>query len=64
MRAKLICCVVVVVACGAVAGQQPTGQAPKLADAWLDQAFIAWWWHGDAASAFRAFNTALQLDPN
>ena len=37
---------------------------PKLADAWLDQAFIAWWWHGDAASAFRAFNTALQLDPN
>jgi hypothetical protein len=37
---------------------------PKLADAWLDQAFVAWWWHGDAAGAFRAFNTALQLEPN
>ncbi|HEY1873908.1 MAG TPA: tetratricopeptide repeat protein [Steroidobacteraceae bacterium] len=37
---------------------------PKLADAWLDQAFVAWWWHGDAASAFHAFDTALQLDPS
>jgi len=37
---------------------------PRLADAWLDQAFIAWWWHGDAAAAFRAFDTALRLDPN
>jgi tetratricopeptide (TPR) repeat protein len=37
---------------------------PKLADAWLDQAFIAWWWHGDAAGAFHSFDTALQLDPN
>jgi tetratricopeptide (TPR) repeat protein len=37
---------------------------PKLADAWLDQAFVAWWWHGDAASAFHAFDTALQLEPN
>ena len=37
---------------------------PKLADAWLDQAFVGWWWHGDAASAFHAFDTALQLDPN
>jgi tetratricopeptide (TPR) repeat protein len=36
---------------------------PKLADAWLDQAFIQWWWHGDPASAFRGFNTALQLEP-
>ncbi|HVN45961.1 MAG TPA: tetratricopeptide repeat protein [Steroidobacteraceae bacterium] len=36
---------------------------PKLPDAWLEHAFIAWWWHGDAASAFQAFNTALQLDP-
>ena len=36
---------------------------PKLADAWLDQAFIEWWWHGDPASAFRGFNTALQLEP-
>jgi tetratricopeptide (TPR) repeat protein len=35
----------------------------KLADAWLDQAFIQWWWHGDPASAFRGFNTALQLEP-
>jgi tetratricopeptide (TPR) repeat protein len=37
---------------------------PKLADAWLDQAFVAWWWHGDAAAAFHAFDTALELDPN
>jgi tetratricopeptide (TPR) repeat protein len=37
---------------------------PKLADAWLDQAFVAWWWHGDAQSAFHAFDTALQLDPS
>ncbi|MBV8403219.1 MAG: tetratricopeptide repeat protein [Gammaproteobacteria bacterium] len=37
---------------------------PKLADAWLDQAFVAWWWHGEATSAFQSFNTALQLDPN
>jgi tetratricopeptide (TPR) repeat protein len=36
---------------------------PKLADAWLDQAFIQWWWHGDPAAAFRGFNTALQLEP-
>ena len=36
---------------------------PKLADAWLDQAFVAWWWHGDPDSAFREFNTALRLDP-
>jgi len=37
---------------------------PKLADAWLDQAFVEWWWHGDAAAAFHSFDTALQLDPN
>ena len=37
---------------------------PKLADAWLDQAFVAWWWHGDSAAAFRAFTTALQLEPD
>jgi tetratricopeptide (TPR) repeat protein len=36
----------------------------KLADAWLDQAFVAWWWHGDAAGAFHSFDTALHLDPN
>jgi tetratricopeptide (TPR) repeat protein len=36
---------------------------PKLADAWLDQAFVAWWWHGDAAAAFKDFDTALHLDP-
>ena len=36
---------------------------PKLADAWLDQAFVAWWWHGDAATAFKDFDTALKLDP-
>jgi tetratricopeptide (TPR) repeat protein len=37
---------------------------PKLPDAWLDRAFVEWWWHGDAASAFRGFDTALQLDPS
>ncbi len=36
---------------------------PKLADAWLDQAFVAYWWQDDPATAFRAFETALQLDP-
>jgi tetratricopeptide (TPR) repeat protein len=36
----------------------------KLADAWLDQAFVAWWWHGDPATAFHSFDTALQLEPN
>jgi tetratricopeptide (TPR) repeat protein len=37
---------------------------PKLADAWLDQAFVEWWWHGDAAIAFHAFDTSLKLEPN
>ena len=37
---------------------------PKLADAWLDQAFVAWWWHGDAPAAFHSFDTALQLEPS
>ena len=37
---------------------------PKLADAWLDQAFVEWWWHGDAAAAFHSFDTAVQLNPN
>jgi tetratricopeptide (TPR) repeat protein len=36
---------------------------PGLADAWLDQAFVAWWWQGDSATAFHAFQTAQQLDP-
>jgi hypothetical protein len=36
---------------------------PQLADAWLDRAFVAWWWQGDRATAFRAFTTALELDP-
>ena len=36
---------------------------PKLADAWLDRAFIDYWWKGDSAAAFGAFETALQLDP-
>jgi tetratricopeptide (TPR) repeat protein len=36
---------------------------PKLADAWLDRAFIDFWWNSDSAAAFRAFETALQLDP-
>ena len=37
---------------------------PGLADAWLDEAFVAWWWHGDSATAFRAFETALRLEPD
>ena len=37
---------------------------PKLADAWLDQAFVVWWWHGDPSTAFRDFDIALQLDPH
>jgi len=36
---------------------------PKLADAWLDQAFVAYWWQDDTQAAFRAFETALELDP-
>lgn len=36
---------------------------PKLADAWLDEAFVSWWWQGDSTAAFRAFDTALRLDP-
>jgi tetratricopeptide (TPR) repeat protein len=36
---------------------------PRLADAWLDQAFVAFWWEGNANAAFHAFETALQLDP-
>jgi tetratricopeptide (TPR) repeat protein len=37
---------------------------PQLADAWLDQAFVAFWWEQDNAVAFRDFSTALRLDPN
>jgi tetratricopeptide (TPR) repeat protein len=36
---------------------------PKLAAGWLDRAYVAWWWQGDAATAFPAFATALRLDP-
>jgi tetratricopeptide (TPR) repeat protein len=37
---------------------------PQLADGWLDQAFIAFWWEQDNAAAFRDFSNALRLDPN
>jgi len=37
---------------------------PRLADAWLDQAFVAWWWQGDSSTAFRDFTTALELNPD
>jgi len=37
---------------------------PTLAEGWLDKAYVAWWWQGDAATAFPAFETALRLDPN
>jgi len=36
---------------------------PSRADAWLDRGFIAFWWEGDTAAAFRAFDTAVKLDP-
>jgi tetratricopeptide (TPR) repeat protein len=36
---------------------------PKLAEGWLDEAFVSWWWQGDSAGAFRAFAIALRLDP-
>jgi tetratricopeptide (TPR) repeat protein len=37
---------------------------PELADAWLDLAFVEWWWHGNATVAFHSFETALRLEPN
>jgi tetratricopeptide (TPR) repeat protein len=37
---------------------------PQMASAWLDRAFIAWWWQGDSTTAFQAFATALRLAPN
>jgi tetratricopeptide (TPR) repeat protein len=36
---------------------------PNLAEGWLDKAYVAWWWQGDAATAFPAFATALKLNP-
>jgi len=35
----------------------------QLADAWLDRAFIDFWWLCNSKTAFAAFETALQLDP-
>jgi tetratricopeptide (TPR) repeat protein len=37
---------------------------PRAASAWLDQAFITWWWQGDDRRAFGEFSRALQLDPS
>jgi tetratricopeptide (TPR) repeat protein len=37
---------------------------PRAATAWLDEAFITWWWQGDGSKAFAEFTTALRLDPN
>jgi tetratricopeptide (TPR) repeat protein len=37
---------------------------PSSADAWLTSGFVAWWWHGDSASAFPAFETAIKLNPS
>jgi tetratricopeptide (TPR) repeat protein len=37
---------------------------PKSASAWLDMGFVAWWWKGDAETAFAAFEKALELAPN
>ncbi len=37
---------------------------PNSADAWLDHAFVAFWWKGDSVTAFRAFDRALELAPN
>ena len=37
---------------------------PLAPTAWLDLAFITWWWQGDSAKAVEEFETALRLDPN
>jgi tetratricopeptide (TPR) repeat protein len=37
---------------------------PRASTAWLDLAFITWWWQGDSAKAAEEFETALKLDPN
>jgi tetratricopeptide (TPR) repeat protein len=37
---------------------------PRASTAWLDLAFITWWWQGDSAKAAEEFETALRLDPN
>jgi tetratricopeptide (TPR) repeat protein len=37
---------------------------PDSADAWLDHAFIAFWWRADSGTAFHAFDRALKLAPN
>jgi tetratricopeptide (TPR) repeat protein len=36
---------------------------PGASSAWLDLAFITWWWQGDSAKAAEEFETALRLDP-
>lgn len=36
---------------------------PDSAGAWLDKGYVAWWWKGDATTAFNAFQRAIQLDP-
>jgi tetratricopeptide (TPR) repeat protein len=36
---------------------------PRAATAWLDEAFITWWWQGNGSKAFDEFATALRLDP-
>jgi tetratricopeptide (TPR) repeat protein len=47
----------------AQAARTAIGLDPKLADAWLDQGFVAFWWQGNPTAAFHDFETALQLDP-
>jgi len=37
---------------------------PGASGAWLDLAFITWWWQGDSVKAAEEFETALRLDPN
>ena len=37
---------------------------PQQGAAWLDEAFVTWWWQGDSTRAFREFTTALRLDPS
>jgi tetratricopeptide (TPR) repeat protein len=36
----------------------------KQSTAWLDEAYVTWWWKGDSVRAFHQFATALQLDPS
>ncbi len=50
-------------AMAAAATQTALARGPRYADAWVDSAYLDYWWHDDAKSAFGKFATALKLDP-